>query len=106
MPSFVGFYSISVQSDSASSFPAQSDTTSYMHYGNASFAPQDQLVSNTHESQGMMNGNGGGRLGLGPPSGFQNNHLVQPHSEMNPLMIGQTQETEEVMGFIRGRDKG
>ncbi|KAF3569251.1 hypothetical protein DY000_02012067, partial [Brassica cretica] len=69
----------------ASSFPAQSDTTSYMQYGNASFAPQDQLVSNTHESQGMMNGNGGGRLALGPSSGSQNNHLVQPHSEMNPF---------------------
>ncbi|KAJ0265438.1 hypothetical protein HA466_0017220 [Hirschfeldia incana] len=62
------------------------DTSSYMHYGNTSFAPQDQLVSNSHESQGMMNSNGGGRLALGPPTGSQNNHLVQPHHpEMNPF---------------------
>ncbi|XP_010467708.1 PREDICTED: calmodulin-binding protein 60 C-like [Camelina sativa] len=65
----------------ASSFPGQSqiaDTTTYMHFGNSSFAPQDQLINNTHESQTMINSNGGVRLALGPATGSQNQQLVQP----------------------------
>lgn len=69
-----------------SSFPAQSqlaDTTSYMHFGNTSFAPQDQLINNPHESQSMINSNGGARLALGPPTGSQNQQFVQPPPEIN-----------------------
>ncbi|XP_010414641.1 PREDICTED: calmodulin-binding protein 60 C [Camelina sativa] len=65
----------------ASSFPGQSqlaDTTTYMHFGNSSYAPQDQLINNTHESQSMINSNGGVRLALGPATGSQNQQLVQP----------------------------
>ncbi|KAF3544289.1 hypothetical protein DY000_02005604 [Brassica cretica] len=69
------------------SFPAQSqlaDTTSYMNFGNSSYAPpQDQLINNTHESQSMINSNGGGSLALGAPTGSQSQHLVQPPPEVN-----------------------
>uniref|UniRef100_A0A1J3JSQ5 Calmodulin-binding protein 60 B n=1 Tax=Noccaea caerulescens TaxID=107243 RepID=A0A1J3JSQ5_NOCCA len=72
----------------ASSFLAQSqlaDTSSYMHYGNASFAPQEQLLNNTHESQSMIDSNGGVRLALGPPRGSQSQqHMAQlPPPETN-----------------------
>lgn len=69
-----------------STYPAQSqlaDTTSYMHFGNSSYAPppQDQLVNNAHESQSMMiNSNGGAA-----PAGSQSQHLVQPPPEVNPF---------------------
>ncbi|CAH2051300.1 unnamed protein product [Thlaspi arvense] len=70
-----------------SSFPAQSqlaDTSSYMHYGNTSFAPQEQLINNNHESQTMIsNSHGGSRLALGPPAGSQSQHLVQPPHQMS-----------------------
>ncbi|XP_010489590.1 PREDICTED: calmodulin-binding protein 60 C-like [Camelina sativa] len=65
----------------ASSFPGQSqlaDTTTYMHFGNSSFAPQDQLINNTNESQSMINNNGGVRLAFGAATGSQNQQLVQP----------------------------
>ncbi|KFK39129.1 hypothetical protein AALP_AA3G204700 [Arabis alpina] len=71
---------------SGSSFSAQSqlaDTSSYIHFGNTSFTPQDQLISNTHESQHMINNNGGVRLALGPPIGLQNQQFVQPPPEIN-----------------------
>uniref|UniRef100_A0A1J3FZJ0 Calmodulin-binding protein 60 B n=1 Tax=Noccaea caerulescens TaxID=107243 RepID=A0A1J3FZJ0_NOCCA len=71
----------------ASSFLAQSqlaDTSSYMHYGNASFAPQEQLLNNTHESQSMIDSNGGVRLALGRPRGSQSQHMAQlPPPETN-----------------------
>ncbi|VVA99527.1 unnamed protein product [Arabis nemorensis] len=70
----------------ASSFPVQSqlaDTSSYINFGNTSFTPEDQLISNPHESQNMINANGGVRLALGPPSGTQNQQFVQPPPEMN-----------------------
>ncbi|KAF3514393.1 hypothetical protein F2Q69_00004609 [Brassica cretica] len=80
--------SASVYSQSqGTSFPAQSqlaDTTSYMHFGNSSYAPpQDQLINNMHESQSMINSNGGGSLALGAPTGSQSQHLVQPPPEVN-----------------------
>lgn len=71
----------------ASSFPAQSqlaaDTSSYINFGNTSFTPEDQLISNPHESQHMINTNGSVRLALGRPSGSQNQQFVQPPPEMN-----------------------
>ncbi|CAN6813165.1 unnamed protein product [Brassica oleracea var. botrytis] len=84
--SYSGEASVYSQSQ-GTSFPAQSqlaDTTSYMHFGNSSYAPpQDQLINNTHESQSMINSNGGGSLALGAPTGSQSQHLVQPPPEVN-----------------------
>ncbi|XP_056867196.1 calmodulin-binding protein 60 C isoform X2 [Raphanus sativus] len=91
--SYSGEASVYSQSQ-GSTYPAQSqlaDTTSYMHFGNSSYAPppQDQLVNNAHESQSMMinNSNGGAaRLALGAaPAGSQSQHLVQPPPEVNPF---------------------
>ncbi|ESQ50567.1 hypothetical protein EUTSA_v10022604mg [Eutrema salsugineum] len=56
------------------------DTSSYMHFGNNSFATQEQLINNAHGSQS----NGvGARLALCPPTGSQSQQMVQPPPEMN-----------------------
>ncbi|KAL0733356.1 hypothetical protein Bca4012_009566 [Brassica carinata] len=87
--SYSGEASVYSHQSQGSTFPAQSqlaDTTCYMHFGNSSYATQDQLINNTHESQSMINSNGGARLALGPPIGSQSQHVVQPpHPEVNPL---------------------
>lgn len=86
----------------ASSFPGQSQLadTTYMHFGNSSFAPQDQLVNNTHESQSMINSNGGVRLALGPATGSQNQQLVQPPPEINSYNDWSNTCNRGVDGFL------
>ncbi|EOA30109.1 hypothetical protein CARUB_v10013220mg [Capsella rubella] len=88
----------------ASSFPGQSqlaDTTTYMQFGNSSYAPQDQLINNTHESQSMINSNGGVRLALGPATGSQNQQqLVQPPPEINSYNDWSNTCNRGVDGFL------
>ncbi|KAG7584319.1 CALMODULIN-BINDING PROTEIN60 [Arabidopsis suecica] len=86
----------------ASSFPGQSQLadTTYMHFGNSAFAPQDQLVNNTHESQSMINSNGGVRLALGPATGSQNQQLVQPPPEINSYNDWSNTCNRGVEGFL------
>ncbi|CAL9223515.1 unnamed protein product [Arabidopsis halleri] len=86
----------------ASSFPGQSQLadTTYMHFGNSSFAPQDQLINSTHESQSMINSNGGVRLALGPATGSQNQQLVQPPPEINSYNDWSNTCNRGVEGFL------
>ncbi|CAE5989010.1 unnamed protein product [Arabidopsis arenosa] len=86
----------------ASSFPGQSQLadTTYMHFGNSSFAPQDQLINSTHESQSMINSNGGVRLALGPATGSQNQQLVHPPPEINSYNDWSNTCNRGVEGFL------
>ncbi|KAG7579649.1 CALMODULIN-BINDING PROTEIN60 [Arabidopsis thaliana x Arabidopsis arenosa] len=86
----------------ASSFPGQSQLadTTYMHFGNSSFAPQEQLINSTHESQSMINSNGGVRLALGPATGSQNQQLVHPPPEINSYNDWSNTCNRGVEGFL------